>query len=96
MSASREESLALLNETHDFPTYMMFKVIGKNVEGFPGRVVACVRDALRLDVDPHFRSRTTAGKRHISITVEPEVQTAEQVLYLYERLRNIEGVVMLL
>ena len=96
MSASREQSLELLNETHDFPTFMMFKVIGKNVDGFSGRVVACVRDTLRLEFDPHFRSRTTAGERHISITIEPEVQTAEQVLYLYERLRNVEGVVMLL
>ena len=96
MPASREESLNLLNETHDFPTHMMFKVIGKNVDGFCGRVVAAIRNTLELEMDPHFRSRTTTGQRHISVTVEPEVQSAEQVLAVYDRLRCIEGVVMLL
>jgi putative lipoic acid-binding regulatory protein len=96
MPTSREESLNLLNDTHDFPTYIMFKVIGKNVDGFSARVVACIRDTLQLEVDPHFRSRTTKGERHISITVEPEVQTAEQVLAVYGELRTIEGVVLLL
>lgn len=96
MSANREESLALLNETHDFPTFMMFKIIGKNVDGFSGRVVACVRETLQLESDPHFRSRTTSGERHISITVEPEVPTAEMVLEIYDQLRQVDGVVMLL
>ena len=96
MPSKRAESLNLLNETHDFPAYIMFKVIGKNVDGFSGRVVASIRDTLQMEVDPHFRSRTTAGERHISVTVEPEVQSAEQVLAVYEKLRHIEGVVMLL
>ena len=96
MSANRDESLTLLNAMHDFPTYVMFKVIGKNVDGFSARVVACIRDALQLEVDPHFRSRTTKGERHISITVEPEVQTAEEVLTVYGALRAVDGVVLLL
>ena len=96
MLDSREQSLQLLNETHTFPTYMMFKVIGKNVDGFCGRVVACVRDTLALEMDPDFRSRTTENKRHISITIEPEVLNAEQVLEVYDKLKQVKGVVMLL
>lgn len=96
MLNNREQSIELLNETHTFPTYMMFKVIGKNTDGFSGRVVACVRDTLELEMDPDFRSRSTANERHISITVEPEVQNAEQVLDVYDKLKEVKGVVMLL
>jgi putative lipoic acid-binding regulatory protein len=94
--ADRQESLELLRQTHDFPTQVMFKVIGENEPGFVARVVATVRDAIHGDEDPPFRTRETPQGRHISVTVEPHLTAAEQVLLVYARLRTVRGVVMLL
>ncbi len=96
LTGDRAESLRLLNETHDFPTSFMFKTIGRNVDGFAARVVVTIRDALELETDPSFRVRETAAGRHVSVTVEPVVGNAEQVLAVYECLRRVSGVVMLL
>jgi putative lipoic acid-binding regulatory protein len=95
-AGDRQESLRLLNETHDFPTSFMFKSIGRNVDGFAARVVVTVRDVLELEYDPPFRVRETAAGRHVSVTVEPEVKSAEQVLAVYACLQRVAGVVMLL
>jgi putative lipoic acid-binding regulatory protein len=92
----RRESLELLRQTHDFPTHVMFKVIGENDPGFVARVVATVRDAIHGEEDPPFRTRETPNKRHISVTLEPHLSAAEQVLLVYARLRTVRGVVMLL
>ncbi len=96
MIHDREQSLELLNQTHDFPTKMVFKVIGTNTDGFADRVILCVRETLDLDTAPQHQSRLTPGERHVSISLEPEVQNAEQVLDVYDRLKNVHGVVMLL
>jgi putative lipoic acid-binding regulatory protein len=74
----------------------MFKVIGLVEDGFAARVVAAVRDELDGAIDPPFRLRETAGGRHVSVTVEPTVQSAAQVLAIYQRIRRMAGLVMLL
>jgi putative lipoic acid-binding regulatory protein len=74
----------------------MFKIIGRNVDKFAARVVVTIRNELQLDADPEFRVRETAAGRHISVTVEPEIDSAEQVLAVYECLRAVEGVVLLM
>jgi putative lipoic acid-binding regulatory protein len=74
----------------------MFKVIGRGEDGFAARVVAAVRDELAEDVDPPHSLRATAGGRHVSVTLEPTVQTARQVLAVYRRVRTLRGLVMLL
>jgi putative lipoic acid-binding regulatory protein len=74
----------------------MFKVIGLVENGFAARVVAAVRDELAGETDPPFRLRETAGGRHVSVTLEPTVQTATQVLAIYNRIRRTAGLVMLL
>lgn len=94
--AHRQESLELLRQTHDFPTCVMFKAIGENDPGFVARVVATVRDAIHEDEDPPFRTRETPNGRHVSVTIEPYLTAAEQVLLVYARLRTVRGVVMLL
>ena len=90
-----ERSLELLNNTHDFPTQMMFKVIGVNEATFVARVVAAVRDETGAAIDPPFRTRQTVSGRHISVTLEPDIEDAQQVLDVYQRLRTLHGVVML-
>jgi putative lipoic acid-binding regulatory protein len=89
-------SLELLNDTHDFPGPYIFKAIGRVENGFAARVVAAVREELAQDVDPPFRLRETLHGRHVAVTVEPTVQTADQVLAVYRRIRKMAGLVMLL
>lgn len=89
-------SIALLENTHRFPGPYMFKVIGKVENGFVARVVAAVRDELAEDIDPPYRLRQAEGGRHISITLEPRVQTAQQVLNVYRRLKDMVGLVLML
>jgi putative lipoic acid-binding regulatory protein len=87
-------AIALLESTHQFPGPYMFKVIGRLENGFVARAVAAVRDALDEPVDPPFKVRQTPGGRHVSVTVTPTVQRAEQVLAVYRRVRGMAGLVM--
>lgn len=89
-------SIALLEKTHRFPGPYIFKVIGKVENGFAARVVAAIRDELDNEADPPFRVRQTAGGRHVSVTVEPHVETAQQVLDVYRRIQRLAGLVLLL
>jgi putative lipoic acid-binding regulatory protein len=88
-------AIQLLEATHEFPGCYMFKVIGRSERGFAARVVAAVRDELAEAADPPFRVRESAGGRHVAVTLTPTVQTAEQVLAVYRRIRGMAGLVML-
>jgi putative lipoic acid-binding regulatory protein len=89
-------SVELLNDTHAFPCVFVFKVIGRVENGFAARVVAAVRDELAQAVDPPFKTRMTLNGRHVAVTLEPTVESAEQVLAVYRRMRTLTGLVMLL
>jgi hypothetical protein len=86
----------LLNSTHEFPTTYTMKVIGRADDDFVARVVAVVRDELGPVIEIPFRTKETSGGRHVSVTLEPEMQSAEQVLAVYQRLGETSGVVLLL
>ena len=86
----------LLEKTHAFPCAYLFKIIGKADQGFLARVIAVVREELSIEIDPPFRVREAVGGRHVSVTLEPVVQSAHQVLAIYRRLGLLEGLVMLL
>jgi putative lipoic acid-binding regulatory protein len=88
-------ALTLLENTHTFPGPYTFKVIGLAERGFVARTVAAVRDELAGQVDPPYRVRETASGKHVAVTVEPQVQTAHQVLAIYRRLKMIAGLVLL-
>jgi putative lipoic acid-binding regulatory protein len=87
--------IQLLESTHHFPGPYMFKVIGRSDNGFVARVVAAVRDELSEPADPPFKVRETAGGRHVAITLDPTVQTAQQVLAVYRRIQRMAGLVVL-
>jgi uncharacterized protein len=89
-------SVDLLNSTHPFPCVFVFKVIGRVENGFAARVVAAVRDELTHAVDPPFKTRMTRDGRHVAVTLEPTVETAQQVIAVYRRMRSLTGLVMLL
>jgi putative lipoic acid-binding regulatory protein len=85
----------LLEKAHAFPCPYLFKIIGKADEGFLARVIAAVREELFIEVDPPYRVREAVGGRHVSVTLEPVVQSAHQVLAIYRRLGVLDGLVMM-
>ena len=89
-------SIELLNSTHEFPTTYTMKVIGRADDDFAARVVAAARDELDLSIEIPYRTRKTSGGRHVSVTLELKMQSAEQVLMIYQRLGETPGVVLLL
>lgn len=89
----REDSLELLNATHTFPCSFTIKVIGLAENNFEDRVVEVVREALHVKEVP-FSTRETPKKKHVAVTLEPELKSAEQVLLLYERIKSVTGIVM--
>ena len=89
-------SLALLNDTHEFPGPYVFKVIGSDDRSFAARVVSLIRDELDLDEDPEFSIRRTKSGRHLSVTLEPRVPTAQSVVDLYQLIYRLDGLVMVL
>jgi putative lipoic acid-binding regulatory protein len=88
-------TLDLLESTHAFPCPYLFKIIGKADQGFLARVVAVVREELLIEVDPPYRVREAVGGRHLAVTLEPVVQSAQQVIAIYRRLVGLDGLVML-
>ena len=88
-------TLELLESTHAFPGPYMFKVIGAADDGFAARVIAAVRDELRINSDPPHRLQQTASGRHVSVTLEPRIESARQVIAVYDRIRETAGLIMM-
>lgn len=89
-------SIELLEATHKFPCVFHFKAIGVSTDCFTGRVLDAVKLELAEDAEPSFSTRSTPGGRHISVSVEPVVDSAAHVLAIYRQLRELEGLVMLM
>lgn len=87
-------TVELLESRHTFPCRYTMKVIGRAEHDFVQRVVHAVRDELQLEEGPEFTTAETKGGRHVSVTVEPVFQTPQQVLALYSRLSQLDGLVM--
>ncbi|MCH2201418.1 MAG: DUF493 domain-containing protein [Fuerstiella sp.] len=89
-------SVQLLESRHNFPCTYTFKVIGSVDDNFLARVIAAVRDELKMELDPVYTMRSTRNGGHIAITLEPNCESPQQVLAIYSRLTGMDGVVMLL
>ncbi len=96
VSEPSESSRALLEATHQFPGPYVVKAIGRGGEMFVAAVVAVVRGRLTQDFDAPYEVARTASGRHVSVTITPWVESADDVFALYEDLRALEGLVMLL
>lgn len=86
----------LLESTHQFPGKFLFKAIGRCDGEFAARMVAVVREALSHDFDPPHELRHTPGGRHVAVSIEPWVESSEQALVIYARIRELPGLVMLM
>ena len=91
-----EDMLDLLRKNHAFPGPYMFKVIGRDQDGFVARVIEAVRLALQVNIDPPFRVQPSATGKHLSVTVEPHVFSENEVLLVYAQLQNLQGVMMVM
>lgn len=64
---------------------------------FAERVVAAVRDELQLDHDPEKTStRSTDSGKHLAITIEVTVLSAEQIHDVYNRIAAVPGLIIML
>jgi len=88
--------IELLEATHDFPAAYVLKVIGSASDDFVTRIVAAVQDELGGECELPFRTRETPNGRHVSVTFEPIMQSAEQIVAVYQRVYETAGVVMVL
>ncbi len=93
--ADHRPSVELLESTHFFPGVYRIKAIGRTDDDFERRVVAAVVSQLAAASDLDYSVRSTPGGRHVALTLDISVQTAEQVRSIYAEVREIEGLTLL-
>jgi putative lipoic acid-binding regulatory protein len=86
----------LLESHHAFPGVYHIKAIGSLDDDFPARVVAAALTELAGPSEIEHVVRETKGGRHASVSLDITVQSAEQVRAIYERIREVEGLTLLL
>jgi putative lipoic acid-binding regulatory protein len=86
----------LLASTHLFPGSYVIKAIGRAQEDFVGRVVGAAQESLARAADVHYSVRSTPHGRHVAVTLDLTVLTPEEVLGVYQALRLIKGLTLLL
>jgi putative lipoic acid-binding regulatory protein len=94
LSTEPPDFLQLLKDHHEFPGPFVFKVIGRPADGFIARLLLAVREELNIETDPPFVLRQSSQGKYIAVTMEPYLMSAEEVLVVYRRLREVDGVVM--
>jgi putative lipoic acid-binding regulatory protein len=86
----------LLSGSHDFPGVYQFKVIGSAGDEFQARVLDAVAAEVESAGAVECSVRETRGGRHVALTLNVAVQTPEQVRTIYARIRELDGVLLLL
>ena len=84
--------LELLESNHRFPGVYQIKVIGSTDGDFGGRVTTAIREGLVVPSEINVKIRTTPDGRHVSLTLDVNVQTAGEVIALYAKIRGVQGV----
>lgn len=86
----------LLESNHVFPGPYQIKAIGALDNDFPARVIAAVLEELSGPSEIDHSVRETPNARHAAVTLMLTVQSAGQVRAIYARIREVEGLTMLL
>lgn len=89
------QEIDLLESTHLFPGTYQFKVIGATEDDFVGRVLSAVQEEIPAPSDVDYSLRTMRAGRHVGVTLNIAVQSPEQVLALYARIREVQGLAFL-
>jgi putative lipoic acid-binding regulatory protein len=85
----------LLESNHPFPGVYQIKAIGEAEDDFVARVVEAAVMELTTPSELDHTVRTTPGGRHVSLTLEMNVQSADQVRAIYARIREVKGLTLL-
>jgi putative lipoic acid-binding regulatory protein len=93
--ADHRPSVELLESTHLFPGVYRIKAIGRADNDFQQRIVDAVVSLLAAPSDLDYSVRMTPGGRHVALTLDISVQTAEQVRSIYAEIREIPGLTLL-
>lgn len=88
-------SLELLESSHAFPGVYQIKAIGSTEGDFAARVLAAAAEGLASPMEIDHSIRTTRGGRHVALTMDISVQSADQVRAIYGRLRDLDGLTIL-
>jgi uncharacterized protein len=96
MAEPQVPPLELLQSVHTFPGTYQIRAIGSVENDFIGRVVALVQGELAGPSEVDYAERFTPDGRHVSVTLDITVQSAEQVLLIYQQLQGVEGLRFLL
>ena len=92
----RLQAIELLKNNHTFPCQFLIKVIGRTENDFVHHVVRALREFQHSDDDPPYRTRETPNGKHVSVTFEPRVTSAEEVLDIYHHIQQVKGIVMVM
>jgi putative lipoic acid-binding regulatory protein len=88
-----EDAITRLNETHEFPTNFIFKVIGQTNGSFESEVKeVCETHGGAKS----WSARDSKGARHRALTISLHVKNAEEVIEIWTKLRACSGTHMLL
>ena len=86
-------NIELIESQHKFPGTYLFKIIGDNYENFVTDALTLTLDALKdQDRACSHSSRLSAAGNHIALTLSVEVETAQEVHAIYEKLLELKGV----
>ena len=94
---ARRRAIELLEANHDFPGDFTVSVIARNDDVVAEAVLAAVKAGLSepLGEDAHERHPSAHGK-YVSHRLKVPCASAEAVLFLYARLRAVDGVITIL
>ena len=93
---ARRRAIDLLEANHVFPGDYGMSVVAINADAVTAAVLAAAR-AETGDLAPlGHETRSSAGSKYLSHRLSVRVVDAEQVLRLYARLREVEGVITVL
>jgi putative lipoic acid-binding regulatory protein len=88
-------SVELLESIHLFPGTYKIKAIGVVDDEFETRVIEAVCSNLAARSDLDYSVRLTPGGRHVALTLDITVQSAEQVRAIYADLHALKGLTLL-
>lgn len=93
-SGDRQRLLELLRDQHSFPTAHRVQVIVRNEDATVDAVLVALAAQVTLEGEAirHVRQPSRNGT-YVSLRVHVPVAAAEDVLLIYERLGQLEGVI---
>ena len=86
----------LLESSHEFPGIYKIKAIGLVDDQFEARVLDAIRPELAEPSEIGYSVRSTPGGRHVALSLDLKVESAEQVRAIYSRIKEVEGLTLLL